>query len=204
MKNILEFLKTSLSGGILVLLPLVMFYLLMDEIIEILIALATPIADLFPGELFDNLKLPGVIALVLLVGASFLFGLALRSEILRRFGHWIERTLLGKLPLYNAVKKLSQGLIGAKENGVFKPAVMHSENGEREIVYLIEEDGNGQATVLVPWAPASFAGSLKIMSRGRIELLDSNLGDTSRVLSHWGVGTFDLLEKLQSGDCNGK
>ena len=204
MNKIVEFLKTSLGGGILVLLPLVMLYLLLDEIIGILIALATPIADLFPPGLFDNLELPGVIALVLLVGTSFLFGLALRSETLRRFGHWLERTLLGKLPLYNAVKSLSRGLIGAKEDGVFKPAIMHSDNGEREIVYLIEEDGKGQVTVLVPWAPASFAGSLKIMSRDRIELLDSNLGDTSRVLSHWGVGTFELLEKIQSGSSNGK
>jgi len=203
MKNILGFLKTSLSGGILVLLPLVILYLLLDQIIEILIALATPIADLFPPGLFDNLKLPGVIALVLLVGASFLFGLALRSEILRRFGHWLERTLLGRLPLYNAVKKLSRGLIGAKEDGVFKPALMHSGDGEREIVYLIEEDGKGQVTVLVPWAPASFAGTLKIISRDRIELLDSNLGDTSRVLSHWGVGTFELLEKIQPDDGKG-
>jgi hypothetical protein len=45
-------------------------------------------------------------------------------------------------------------------------------------------------------APASFAGSLKIMSRDRIELLDSNLGDTSRVLSHWGVGDLLLISSL--------
>ena len=204
MKKITEFLKTSLVGGLFVLLPLVMFYLLMGEIIDLLIALATPIADLFPGKFFDNLKLPGLIALVLLVGASFVFGLAIRSSNLRRFGSWIEETLLGKLPIYNAVKGLSHGLLGAKEDGVFKPAVMHSENGDQEIVYLIEEDGEGQVTVLVPWAPASFAGSLKIMSRERIELLDSNLADTSRVLSHWGVGTFELLEKRISGNRNDK
>jgi uncharacterized membrane protein len=123
---------------------------------------------------------------------------------MRRFGRWVERAVLGKLPLYNAVKRLSRGLVGAQEDGIFKPAVMHSENGVREIVYLIENDGKGQVTVLVPWAPASFAGSLKIMSRDRIELLDSNLGDTSRVLSHWGVGTFELLDKKYSTDDNGK
>ncbi len=204
MKNIIDFVKTSLSGGLLVLLPLVLFYLIMDEIIELLVALATPIADLFPQGSFDKVELPGVIALILLVGASFLFGLALRSETMRRFGRWVERAVLGKLPLYNAVKRLSRGLVGAQEDGIFKPAVMHSENGDREIVYLIEEDGKGQVTVLVPWAPASFAGSLKIMSRDRIELLDSNLGDTSRVLSHWGVGTFELLDKKYSTDDNGK
>ena len=118
MKKITEFLKTSLIGGLLVLLPLVLFYLLMDEIIELLIALATPIADLFPGGLFDNLKLPGVIALILLVGTSFVFGLALRSANLRRFGSWLEETLLGKLPIYKAVKRLSHGLLGAAATGL--------------------------------------------------------------------------------------
>ena len=141
MKKITEFLKTSLSGGFFVLMPLIMFYLLVDEMIELLVALATPIADLFPPGLFENIELPGVIALILLVAASFLFGLALHSEALRQIGHWIERAILGKLPVYNAVKRLSRGLIGAKEDGVFKPAIMHSENGDREIVYLIEEDG---------------------------------------------------------------
>jgi uncharacterized membrane protein len=204
MKKITEFFKTSLSGGFFVLMPLVMFYLLVDEMIELLVALATPIADLFPRGLFENIELPGVIALILLLGASFLFGLALRSKTLRQTGLWIERAILGKLPIYNAVKRLSRGLIGAKEDGVFKPAILHSENGVREIVYLIEEDGKGQVTVLVPWAPASFAGSLKILSRDRIELLASNLGDTSRVLGHWGVGTFELLEKKQAGNNNEK
>ncbi len=204
MKKITEFFKTCLSGGFFVLMPLIMFYLLVDEMIGLLVALATPIADLFPPGLFENIELPGVIALILLLAASFLFGLALHSEALRQFGHWIERSILGKLPVYNAVKRLSRGLIGAKEDGVFKPAILHSENGVREIVYLIEEDGKGQVTVLVPWAPASFAGSLKILSRDRIELLASNLGDTSRVLSHWGVGTFDLLDKKPSGDGNEK
>lgn len=204
MNNFTKFLKTSLSGGFFVLMPLIMFYLLVDEMIELLVALATPIADLFPHGLFENIELPGVIALILLLGASFLFGLALRSKTLRQIGQWVERAILGKLPIYNAVKRLSRGLIGAKEDGVFKPALLHSENGDREIVYLIEEDGKGQVTVLVPWAPASFAGSLKILNRDRIELLDSNLGDTSRVLSHWGVGTFDLLEKKHSGNSNEK
>ena len=204
MNKITEFLKTSLSGGFFVLLPLVIFYLLADEMLNLLVALATPVADLFPSGSFENLELPGVIALILLLGASFLFGLLLRSETLRQFGDWIERNSLGKLPIYIAVKRLSRGLIGATEGGVFKPALLHSENGDREIVYLIEEDGKGQVAILVPWAPASFAGSIKILSRDRIELLDSSLGDTSRVLSHWGVGTFDLLETKHSDDSNGK
>ena len=193
MRQLVEFLKTTALGGLFVLLPLILFYLLLAEMLELVVALATPIADLFPKETFDHVKAPVLMALILIVGVSFLFGLALRSMTLRRFGLWIERAMFGRLPLYNAVKSLTRALVGAKDEAAFRPAVLNSPNGEREIVYVIEAHSDGQVTVLVPWAPASFAGSVKIMSSNRIEMLDASLGDVSRALSHWGVGVHELI-----------
>ena len=82
---------------------------------------------------------------------------------------------------------------------MFRPAVLNSPDGSREIVYVIEDHGDGQVTILIPWAPASFAGPVKIMGSDRIEVLDASLGDTSRVLSQWGVGVRDLLGKDRTG-----
>jgi len=195
MKKLVDFLKTSLIGGLFVLLPLVFFYLLLAEMLQLVVALATPIADLFPRGTFDRVNAPVLVALILIVAASFLFGLALRSMSLRRFGLWIERTGLGRLPMYNALKSLSKGLLGAKEDTAFRAAVLISPDGGREIVYVIEDHGDENLTVLVPWAPASFAGSVKIMGSDRIEMLDAPLGDVSKALSHWGVGVRDLLGK---------
>ena len=73
--------------------------------------------------------------------------------------------------------------------------MLTSSHGERELVYVIEDDGDGPLTVLLPWAPTAFNGPVKIVDRKRIETLDANLGDVSRVLSHWGVGVRDLLGK---------
>lgn len=193
MKTVIDFLKTSVLGGLLVLLPLVLFYLLLSELLELVVALATPIADLFPQGTFDEVKMPVVIGVMLIVGASFLFGLALRCATLHRCGRWFERSLLGRLPLYNAVKRLARGLVGTREDSAFRSAVLHSADGEREIVYVIEDHGDGQMTVLVPWAPASFAGSVKIVGSDRIETLEASVGEASKVLGHWGVGARELI-----------
>ena len=193
MKQLTEFFKTVIVGGLFVLLPLVLSYLLLAEMLELVVALATPIADLFPEGTFDQVNEPILLALILIVGASFIFGLALRSMTLRRFGLWIEHSMLGRLPIYNAVKNLSRGLVGAKEDTAFRPAVLNSPDGQREIVYVIEDHSDGHLTVLVPWAPASFAGSVKIMASDRIEMLDATLDEVSRALGLWGVGTRDLL-----------
>ena len=204
MKNIVEFFKTSLLGGLFVLLPLILFYLLLSEMLALVVALATPIADLFPKGTFDQVKMPVIIAVILILGASFLFGLTLRSAALRRSGLWIERTVLGRLPIYTAVKNLSRGLMGAKEDSAFRPAVLNSPDGGREIVYVIEKHSDGQVTVLVPWAPTAFAGSIKILDRSRIEVLDTNLADFTMVLSHWGVGVRDLVAKGGTGGNRGE
>jgi uncharacterized membrane protein len=195
MKSFTEFLKVTAIGGLLVLLPLILFYLLFSEIMDLVVLLATPIADLFPKGTFDQFKDSVIVAVILILGVSFLFGLALCSNVMRRYGHRIEKALLGRLPLYNAVKKLSQGLLGAKEEGAFRPAVLSSGDGQREIAYVIEEHGDGSMTILVPWAPASFAGSVKIVNQERIELLGASLDEVSRALSFWGVGLHKVLSK---------
>ena len=193
MKQLTAFLKTTVMGGLFVLLPILLFYLLLAELLEVMVALATPIAELFPKGTFERIHAPVLVAVVLIIGVSFLLGLALRSMTLRRVGLWTERSILDRLPLYGAVKRLSRGLGGAKADAAFRTAVLDSADGEREIVYVIEDHGDGQLTVLVPWAPASFAGSVKIIGSDRIEMLDASLGNVSRALSHWGVGVCELL-----------
>ena len=195
MRQLIEFLKTTALGGLFVLLPVLLLYLLLSEALDMIVALATPIADLFPKGTFDQIKSPVLMALILIVGVSFLIGLALRSESGRRLGGWIERTVFGHLPVYKALKSLTTGFAEAGKDGAFRPAVMISPNGDRELAYVIEDHGDGQATVLLPWVPTGFTGSVRIVNRESIDFLDANLGDVSRVLSHWGVGFQDLLAK---------
>jgi len=195
MKRFIEFLKTTAIGGLLVLLPVLLLYLLLAETLPLIIALATPIADLFPQGTFDRIKFPELIALILLVGASFVIGLALRSVIGRRIGGWIEQNALGRMPAYSALKGLTKGFVGATEGMAFRPALLISSDDERELAYVIEDHGDGQLTVLVPWSPTAFAGFVKIVSQDRIELVDTNLGEFTKVLGHWGVGVRDLLGK---------
>jgi hypothetical protein len=89
MKRFVEFLKTTALGGLLV-VPLSVCYLLLNQLLDAVIARAMPIADLFPKEVFNGVETPALVALLLILGASFVFGLALRSKRLTQLGQWIE------------------------------------------------------------------------------------------------------------------
>ncbi len=193
LKNLLEFLKTTVLGGLFVMLPILLLYLVLAEAFELIVVLATPVADLIFQEGAAQIKFPILLAIFLLVIISFVFGLIMRAQTGRRIGSWIERTLLGRLPAYNAIKSLTSGLAGSEARSSFLPALMRSADGNQELVYIVEDHGNGYLTVMFPWTPTPFAGSIKIVKKDFITPLDASMGDVTRVLSYWGVGVHELL-----------
>jgi uncharacterized membrane protein len=193
MKKILAFLGKTTLAGLFVLLPVLLVWMLIEEALEMIIGLATPIAGLLLGDSSAALQFPLLVAIVLLTAISLILGLTMRSAIGRGMGRWIEALILKRLPGYTAIKRLTSGFIHSDERVAFKPALLVNHDGDLDVVYLIEDHGDGMATVLLPWAPTPFAGSVKIIDRSRLKMLDANLGDFSKVLSHWGVGVKDLM-----------
>ena len=193
MKVVLEFIKTTLVGGLLVVLPLLLFYLLFGQLLDVIVALATPLADLFPEDTFDALTNPDILAGILILSTSFLLGLAIRLRWLASFGRWLGSHTLALLPFYQAIKQLGRGLIGTTDSDAFLGGLLNSGNGTKELVYIIEELEDGRVVILVPFAPASFTGSVKIVDASKITPLEVSAGEVSKVIAHWGVGTAETL-----------
>ena len=195
MKNLLNFLKTTILGDLFVLLPVILIYLALSETLEVLELIAAPIADLFfPGH-FDDAEFTIPIALALLIGLSFILGLIMLSNTGRRVGDWIERIILGRIPGYNAIKNLITGFTSSQQDSSFKPALLKSSYGEKEFVYIVEDHGDGNCTIMQPWTPTPFAGSIKIVAKDRLEPLNISMGRLTEVLSQWGVGSKDILSE---------
>jgi uncharacterized membrane protein len=197
MKRIGNFLKATILGGLFVLLPVVLVYLILSEVMQLAVALATPIADLFPEGTFDKVASPTLVAILLIVGVSFAFGLLMLAGPGRAVGRWVERKVLLPVPGYQVFKSLTRSLGNLEGEEAFKPALLRAADGSLEIIYLIEDHGNGRATVMIPWTPAAMAGNIKIVERNRIEALHASLADVTKVLGHWGMGTRELLDATE-------
>jgi uncharacterized membrane protein len=193
----MKFLKTTLLGGLFILLPLMLLWIGIKEIGGLLEAMATPIADMIPGQYFENLTAPGVVAVLLIVGASFILGLAARSAWLSNIGRKIENSVLNRVPMYRMLKVISSALIDS-DTGDVKPALVTDNSGGGDPCYVIEKHKDGRATVLLPWSPASFAGSIKVVQQSELEFLSCSLDEFSRSLSQIGVGVEECLAQKSS------
>lgn len=189
----INFLKSAVVNGLVILIPLVLVLVAIREIISLMISFATPIADMFPEGTFDNVKETEIISLLLVLGVAFVLGLLSKIKAGRAVGRGIEKYSLDRIPMYRMLKSLVGAFLNLETEDSFKPALFGDDSGDLEPCYVIEDRGRPRVVVLVPWAPAAFAGSVKLVARERIHYLDVTLDEFSLSLTHLGTGLSELL-----------
>lgn len=196
MKKFFAFLKTTILGGIFILLPIVLIFLTFAKTYGLLVLVSTSVTDLlFPGHVTKN-WISVLIALGLLVLISFIFGLVMLSDIGPRLITFIERTILNKVPGYIAIKNLTTGFANTHDNSTFRPALLKTSDNEKKFIYIVEEVDDSNYAVLVPWSPTPFTGSIHIVLKAQVEILNISMGKLTEVLSQWGVGSRNILAEM--------
>jgi uncharacterized membrane protein len=189
----LNFFKSALVSGLVILLPVVLVFLAIKEILAMLVGIATPIADLFPAGTFDHIKETEIIAVLLIVGLADFLGVISKLKAGRAIGRGIEKYTLNKVPMYRMLKSLVGAFLNLETEESFKPALLENASGDLEPVYIIEDRGRPRIVVLIPWAPTAFAGSVKLVHRDRVHRIDVSLDEFSLSLTHLGTGMSELL-----------
>jgi uncharacterized membrane protein len=189
----INFIKSALVNGLVILLPVVLVFLAIKEILAMLVGIATPIADLFPEGTFDHIKETEIIAVLLIAGLAIFLGVISKLKAGRAIGRGIEKYTLNKVPMYRMLKSLVGAFLDLETEESFKPALLENASGDLEPVYIIEDRGRPRVVVLIPWAPTAFAGSVKLVQRDRVHRMDVSLDEFSLSLTHLGTGMSELL-----------
>src|SRR4051795_11069805 len=108
MKALAEFSRTTLIGGVLIILPVYIAVLLLAKTIKGLLGLLQPVAERVPA----SVEFRQIVAVVLLVCVCFLVGLVVRTGPGLRAKNACERAVLERLPGYTFLRGLAKRLAG--------------------------------------------------------------------------------------------
>ena len=194
----INFIKSAIVNGLVILIPLVLVLLAIKELIELMINVATPIANLFPENTFDYIHETEILAALLILGTTFIFGVLSKIRAGRALGRGVEKYSLNKIPMYRMLKSLVGAFLNIESEESFKPALFENASGDLEPCYVIEDRGRPRVVALFPWAPTAFAGSVKLVSRESLNYLPVTLDEFSLSLTHLGVGLSELLPEHTS------
>ena len=194
MRAVIEFLKTTLLGGLLVLMPAYVAVLLLLRAAQGVVALLGPITS---GLSVSHRTL---VALAIVLAASFFTGLAIRTRLGRRVSELVEHRVLDRIPGYGLMRAVSRRLGGQDdETGMFAVALVELEEALVP-AFIVDEHADGRCTVFVPSVPTPAAGALYILTPERVHRVDVPLPTALGCITRWGAGTNVLLEAMQKAE----
>ena len=199
MRKITEFIKTTVLGGFLVLLPVVAVLAVAGIAVATLIKIVTPIVGKLPIKTVGGLALATVLAVLFLLVFCFLAGLLVRVRMGQLIQKRVENLLLQRLPGYVMFKNLTRQLAG-QEGIEFAPALVDLYGSEARVVGLIvEEHADGKFTIFVPISPTATLGQVYFLPHTRVECLQARFVDVVNSLTQWGMESKKLFQPLLKG-----
>jgi uncharacterized membrane protein len=191
MKALAEFTRTTLVGGILVLLPIYLAVLLLLKTLAGVAALIAPVTAQVPaGAQFRE-----VIALVIILAACFVAGVVVRTGPGGRGVRELQRRLLEKIPGYRLLRSVITRLGGDETAESFLPALADIEDALVP-AFVVETLPDGRQVVLVPSVPTPVSGALYILPPERVHLVQVPLRKAFSVYTSWGEGTAELVAAM--------
>jgi uncharacterized membrane protein len=196
MKSILSFIRTTLTGGVLFLLPVMLLVFLIKKAFEIMSPLAEPFAaflpDMFLG--FDGSRLA---ALLMLVVVCFLGGLLFRSKRVQKWVVSLEDNVLSAVPGYFLLKNVAADVVGNRDEHNMKPILVR-EDDSYSIGFLVEEV-EGWCTVWLPETPKQDSGNAIIIPSDKVIHLKANTFQLRRSLKVYGKGVIQWHKDHNGG-----
>lgn len=182
--------KTNITYGLIVLVPVAIIVLLLAKIVEVLEAVGQPLG--LQSVLGTAVAI--VVGVLLLLALCFLVGALVRS---RRTGisfERIEAVLLSKIPGYEVLGNVLKGF--ADDQNRFPPVLVNLYGpGAAVFGMIMDENEDGTLTVFIPASPALTVGAVHVVAPDRVTRLNAGIGEVTGCVSQWGIGSRKVLSE---------
>ena len=193
MNRIINFIKTTAIGGLLVIVPVAIIVFVLGQIFYGLYALAGDVTATLGIAIDDAVVMVGI-ALLALVGLCFVTGLLVQTRLGAALRGWMAKNIGRRIPMFNAITNITRRFAGI-EGTRFAPVEIDLYNSDaRAMGFMIEALPNDRCAVFVPSAPVATVGNIYIVARDRVTPIEASMSDTVTVITQWGVDAHDLYD----------
>lgn len=194
----MQFLKTTVIGGILFLVPVIFFIAVIGKALEITDEMATPLAAVLPVDSIGGLAVVRILAIVILVLICFVAGLAASTVIAKKLVGALEANVLSKLPAYELLKSKSQSILSPEDIEEMIPVVARFDDSW-QVAFEIERIEGGKVVIFVPGAPDPWSGKVSVVTADRITPLHLTIPDVAKMARRLGRGANEALRDRLPG-----
>lgn len=207
MSKLGEFVKTSLIGGIVVILPVAILIFIFKWIFSLVTGLIQPLTNLIMKITVQSRlqeMLADLTALSVIIIACFVVGVFVRTKVGTYIYHNIENRILKAAPGYSLVKQTVMQFLGSRKTPFSKVALVQLfASGTLVSAFITDEHADGSYTVFVPTAPNPTSGYVVHVEGKHVYPVNVPVEDAMRSIISCGAGSTELvrahLEKAGEG-----
>lgn len=204
MKRFQTFLKTTILGGVVVMLPVVIMIFVVRWMFRFIVGKIEPFTSAVMGQLLLPKFVADVFVIVLILLACFVVGMFVRTRV----GTWVvggfEDSVLKKAPGYSMVKETVVQLLG-REKSPFSTVALVELFGSKTMVsaFVTDEHPDGSYTVFVPTGPNPTSGMIYHLEGEYVHRVNVPVEETMRSIISCGAGSSQLLQAMSDDPSSG-
>jgi uncharacterized membrane protein len=201
MDKLKSFLKTSLLGGVVVILPIAILASVMLWLFNLVSGFIEPLTRLLIKDSQLNEYAAEFIVIILIMTACFFVGVLVRTRLGGFLYRVIESRILKLAPGYSMVKETVTQVFGNKSESPFSSVALAQIfcNETQVTCFITDKHDNGMYTLFVPTGPNPTSGLIYHLDGKYVHPVDIPVQDAMRSIISCGAGTAKLLSEYGSG-----
>lgn len=198
MKSLYQFIKTTILGGLIFLVPLVVLAVVLGKAHGLMLKVAKPLSAWIPLDAIGGVALANILAVLAILLCCFFAGIIAKGDTAKRILKSIESTLLVAIPGYTFVKGMTGSLNSSEEAAKALVPVIAKFDDSAQIGFEIERTERGNVVVYLPGSPNPWSGSVVYLKEDRVERLDMSVPDVIKNIQHLGRGSAKCEEQVRT------
>jgi len=197
MKGLIKFVRTSIYGGIVFLIPIVIGVILLKKVFTGLLPIVEPVAQKigFSGSR-GRLMLEIILVLIILI-FCFLAGLLIRSTKLQLQIPMINHIAALLIPGFEVMKAQSHEQIKKSAAQPWQSIFLKKEEGWC-FAFIVEKTSDGMCSIFMPEIPKMDSGDVMIAHEKNLEMIHIDAKEAFAFIKAFGRGAATKMAAASS------
>jgi uncharacterized membrane protein len=205
MGRLKSFLKTSLLGGVVVILPVAILAAVSVWIFNLVTGLIEPLTRLLIEDSQVNEYTAEVLVIILVIVSCFFVGVTVRTRLGAFLYRLIETRILKLAPGYSMIKDTVLQIFGSRKDSPFSSVAIARifGNDTRVTAFITDTHADGSYTVFVPTGPNPTSGLIYHLDGKYVQPVNIPVQDAMRSIISCGAGSAKLMQDYTAQQMRG-
>lgn len=195
MKRFRTFFQTTTIGGVTIVLPAFLLFVLFRWLFLWVTDLIQPLTDVVVARVGAPEIAADLIVLLLIVAMCFVLGAAVKTGVGRFIHYHLETRILSIAPGYRIIKETVMQLLGRKRSPFSSVALVRIYEREGLMTaFITEEHESGWKTAFIPTGPNPTTGYIVHLPESDVFPIDVRVEDAIRSVISCGAGSAPLID----------